>query len=273
MTVESPLFADLRQSPAERDRDADPLSDYARNTEPNALARRLRTVTRLSAKDRDCLDWLCASTRRFRPGDRLMQQGETTQDVFVMLSGWAQRHKTLPDGQRQVFAYLLPGDLSDMHAPTLGLADHGITAMTDAEVAIVPRDKMLATIERHPAIAKAFIWAMVVEKSILRDWLLNVSRREAYERIAHLFCELHARLDLVGLVDGDSFALPVTQEQLGESTAMSTVHVNRVLRRLRGDRLIEIGKRRLRILDLERLRDCAKFDNSYLDFANEGWSG
>ena len=117
-------------------------------------------------------------------------------------------------------------------------------------------------------IGSALLWGTLVDEAILREWLVNVGSRSAVERLAHLFCELLVRLRAVDRTEGDSFELPVTQAELGDTTGLSNVHVNRSLQELRRQGLIELKGRRLTILNLPRLRAVAEFRSNYLHLGN-----
>jgi CRP-like cAMP-binding protein len=73
---------------------------------------------------------------------------------------------------------------------------------------------------------------------MLREWIVNVSRRSAEQAVGHLFCELLARLEAVGLRVADGFEFPVTQSELADTVGLSAVHVNRVIQELRARKLI-----------------------------------
>jgi CRP-like cAMP-binding protein len=113
-------------------------------------------------------------------------------------------------------------------------------------------------------LTKALWWATLVDEGVLREWILNVGRRDAYERIAHLLCEMHARMKMVGLVEDGRLALPLTQQELADTTGLTAVHVNRTLQRLRKENLIEMSKGMLTILDVDGLREAAGFTGNYL---------
>jgi CRP-like cAMP-binding protein len=181
-----------------------------------------------------------------------------------MVEGWAARAEILKDGGRQITAILLPGDFCDLHVTILGEMDHDIVALTDARVAYVPHKAMEELPAMRPELGRALWWATLVDEAVLRSWISNIGRRDAYQRLAHLFCELHARLKLVGLVEGDRFDLPMTQEVLADAQGLTPVHVNRTLQALRGEGLIELSERMLTILDVARLHKAAGFDPSYL---------
>jgi CRP-like cAMP-binding protein len=180
------------------------------------------------------------------------------------MEGWAARYKVVPDGSRQITAILVPGDFCDLHITILGEMDHGITALTRVKVALVPHLVMENLPVDRPQLGRALWWATLVDEATLRAWIVNLGRRDAAERVAHLFCELHARLKLVGLADEDDFSLPLTQEILADALGLTPVHINRVLQRLRSQDLIELEGGELRILNLPHLRKLAGFDPTYL---------
>jgi CRP-like cAMP-binding protein len=160
-------------------------------------------------------------------------------------------------------AYLLPGDFCDLYVFILKAMDHGIATLSRCKVVAIPRHRTLELTER-PAIARAFWWAALVDEATLREWLVNIGRRSAEHRVAHLLCELLLRLRVVGLANGDRFELPLTQGALADTMGLSEVHMNRVLQSLRSAGLITLGNRTLVILDVERLMALSDFNPNYL---------
>ena len=185
--------------------------------------------------------------------------------MFLLLEGWAFRYKHLADGSRQIMAYLLPGDLCDIRIFMFEEMDHSIGLLSDAKVVKIPCTEMLELLDRYPRIERALLWATLVDEATLREWLLNIGQRNALQRLSHLFCELCVRLKVVKLVDSsETFALPLTQAELADTTGMTAVHVNRSLQRLRNDGLIVARDGKLTILDFERLAEIAGFNPTYL---------
>lgn len=229
-----------------------------------SLVAKLATVAELREADVEKLIALCDDIRVVPAKRDILTEGERPDHVHVILDGWAARYKMLPDGARQIVAFLIPGDFCDLHVATLGHMDHGIAALTNCRVAYIPSAELDVLTAGHNGLTKALWWATLVDEGVLREWILNVGRRGAFERIAHLLCELHARMQMVGLVDKDRFALPLTQEQLADATGLTAVHVNRTLQRLRKDGLIEIGSGSLLIPNVRALREVAGFTGNYL---------
>jgi len=231
----------------------------------NALTRKLARLAPLGDADRLALEGLEHSAEWIAPGARIMAEGEPPTAIRPLLEGIACGHKDFRDGRRQIIALLLPGDICGGHGRLRAPMDHGVRALTRARVASIPADGFAAILERHPAIAEALHKAALVDQAILRAWIVNLGQRDAHERMAHLFCELAHRMEAGGLQRDDSgFRLPLTQQELGSALGLTSVHVNRVVKRLRTETLIDLDHGVLRIHDLPRLEVLADFDPAYL---------
>jgi CRP-like cAMP-binding protein len=235
----------------------------------NVLARKLSGFAELSAEDHARLDQLCARTFEVPAGDNLITEGDRPSNVFLLLEGWGYRYKLLEDGRRQIVAFLIPGDLCDIHIFILKRMDHSIGILCDAKVAALPKEAIIELMEQSPALNRALWWATLVDEAVLREWLVNAGQRDAYHRVAHLFCEMSVRMQRVGLAGGPSFHVPLTQEELGDTMGLTPVHVNRTLKRMRSEGLITLRGKQLEIHDVGRLMEIAGFNPNYLHLAGE----
>lgn len=229
-----------------------------------ALFRRLSTLADLDSDDRSRIAELCKNIRNVPRKSHITKEGDRPEYVHVMLSGWAARYKTLRDGSRQIVDFVIPGDFCDLHVALLSAMDHGMVALTPCTVARIGEDEIAKLTSENNRIVRAMWWSTLVDQGILREWVLNVGRRDAYERLSHLLCELHFRMKRAGLVHDDQLALPLTQEELADATGLTSVHVNRTLQRLRSEKLIEIGGGKLTLLDASALQEAAGFNPAYL---------
>lgn len=230
------------------------------------LARKLVCLAGLDDHHARLVDRLIpGQTLRVRKGADIIGDGETPRHVHLVLSGLACRYKLLADGRRQITAYLIPGDLCDLHVFILSRMDHAIMALAATEVVRVPRESVEELLS-YPAIATALFKCTLVDEAVLRQWIVNTGRRGAREAIAHLFCELHLRMQAVGLASGGDVDLPVTQSELGDTVGLTPVHVNRSLQDMRERGLISMQGGHLTILDMAGLRALAGFEHDYLHF-------
>lgn len=237
----------------------------------NALTRHIEVFTRLSQDDRTLLDRLARRTIREVAARRdIIREGDAPRSVLLVLEGWACRYKTLPDGRRQIVAFFVPGDFCDPHIYMLREMDHSIASITPLRLAEIARDDFEKLIAEHPSMVQALWWDELVTLAIQREWTLNLGQRTAFERIAHLLCELHVRLHSVGQTNGNSMAFPLTQVDLADATGLTAVHVNRTLQELRKSGLIELQSKTLTIPNMDALKDAAMFNDNYLHLEREG---
>ena len=231
---------------------------------PNALIRKLDGFVDLSDEEKGALAHICTDICDVRAGTDLIREGDRPDKVFILIEGWAFRYKILADGKRQILAFLIPGDLCDIHVFILARMDHGIATLGPARIATVSPQRLLEVMNRYRNIERALWWATLVDEAVLREWLVNMGQRDAYHRIAHLFCELWLRMQAVGLTSNGSISLPITQNELGDAMGLTPVHVNRTLQKLRGEGLITLDARQLTIPDPERLAAISGFEPNYL---------
>lgn len=232
----------------------------------NVLTRKLEVFAPLPEADRALLDEVISHSSQVGPREDLIREGEVPDDVHLILDGFACRYKILNDGTRQIMAYLIPGDFCDLHVFILRAMDHSIGTLSRCKVVDIPRRRVLQMTER-PSIARALWWATLVDEATLREWLVNIGGRPAEQRVGHLLCELLLRLRAVGMADDDGYELPITQAELADTMGLSTVHANRVLQRLRAEKLITLSGRKLVILDLPKLWAFSGFNPNYLHLA------
>ena len=201
---------------------------------------------------------------RAGPGEDLIAEGDPIDSVRVVLSGWLFRHKTLEDGRRQIVNFILPGETCDAYAYLLSTIDHSITTATPVAYAEIKRARFEKLMASERTLAEAFMCEMLLSKAILREWVVNLGRRSALEKVAHLLCEIYERLRPVGLVDGNSCSFPITQMDMADATGLSVVHLNRTIQELRGSGLIVLRERVLTITDLDALKSVALYSPNHL---------
>jgi CRP-like cAMP-binding protein len=232
--------------------------------EENPLVRKLEGYAPLSEEDKRVIRDLSAErVVKVRARHDIIRDGAATDYIHLILDGWAARYKVLPDGTRQITAFLIPGDFCDLHVTILSTMDHGIVALTPCTVANLDSAKLDRITSERSMLTKALWWMTLVDEAVLRQWIVN-ARRQAIAAVAHLICELHIRLKSVGLAQGPRIELPLTQEVLADATGMTPVHMNRTLQTLREHGLIELKHGSLRIPDVAALATVGGFDDSYL---------
>jgi CRP-like cAMP-binding protein len=213
------------------------------------------------------ISFLCDLHGSRRQIDRhrdIIAQGRPYRNVLILCSGFVWRYKILPDGKRQLLSFGLPGDLIGFPASFFENAVNATASLTDVVVATVPFAAFYDLFARFPRVAIALYWMAAREAAIYGEHIVDIGRRSAYERLAHLILELLMRLRSVGLADEMSYVLPLTQELIADVLGLSGPHVSRMLRSMREEGLVTIDDHRLTVVDLESLTQLAGFEGDYL---------
>lgn len=225
---------------------------------------KLRYFDKVSDEEEKALIAACSGSRRIAAREIFVHAKVPQTTSNLLVRGIVARHMTLEDGSRQIVAIHVPGDFVDLHSFLLNAVEHDIEALTPVTIALFPHERLSLITETHPHLTRLLWMGTLIDASIHREWVLNVGRRRARPRIAHLLCELQVRLSIVGQATSAGFALPLTQADIGDACGLTPVHVNRVLRSLREAGIATIKAGEVRIHDLARLKQDAEFDPYYL---------
>lgn len=224
---------------------------------------RLMARSILTADEQQAVLSLPARPITVRAKQDFVHEGEDNAHCSLIASGLVGRFRQLRSGTRQITAFHIPGDMADLSSIVRPVGIGGLHALTEVTVLRVPHEAIRSVAARYPAVAEAFWRDCMLDAAILMQWVVNVGRRDARARLAHLFCEMSIRYGIDrGMLTAYDF--PVTQEQLGEAVALTAVHVNRSLKALREEKLISIGSGRVIIHDWDQLTKLGAFDSGYL---------
>ncbi len=232
--------------------------------EHNPLIRKLDSIFTLTDDERQALENLPMQVVVIKEGQDIVREGDRPSRSCVLLSGFTCTYKITGNGKRQIVGFSIAGDVPDLQSLHLDVLDNSIGTLTSCRVGFITHEALRDLCVRYPRITAAFWRETLIDAAIFREWVMNVGQREAYERMAHLFCELLVRLRAVGLADDHGCDLPITQGEFADAIGVTTVHVNRVLQEMRANGLIELSGDRLNIPDWETLRRVGDFDPTYL---------
>jgi CRP-like cAMP-binding protein len=230
----------------------------------NPLIRKLESVFTLIDDERQALETLPMQVAVLKERQDIVREGDRPSRACLVLSGFACVYKMTAHGKRQIVSFTIAGDIPDLQSLHLKVLDNSVSTISQCRVGFIQHEALHDICARYPRLAAAFWRETLIDASIFREWVLNVGRREAYTRMAHVLCELLTRLRAVGLVEDHACDLPITQGEFADAIGVSTVHVNRVLQQLRADGLIELKGDRLTVYDWDKLKEAGEFDPTYL---------
>lgn len=222
----------------------------------------------LAPEERVAVEALVGPMKTLPSDTELVTDGEAAPDCHVLMEGQAFRHKTLPDGRRQIVFFHVPGDILDLQLAGMPV-DYSVSTLAMCRVAPIARGRLADLIALRPRLGQAFWRLSLLEAAIQREWMFGMGRRTAYARVAHLLCEVYARMQRADLVQNNRCRFPITQNHLADAAGLSGVHTNRVLQALRANGLIELRSRELIVRDWAGLVAAGEFDAAYLQGAAE----
>lgn len=231
------------------------------------LLRKLKALHTLSEQEEAAMIAAISRTREVRRGDDIIPDGSEPKHSTVIVEGTACRYKQFDDGRRQILSFQYPGDITDLYSYVLKKLDHGVGALTNCKVSHIPHESIQALCATYPNLAYALWRDTLVDTSKLHASIASLGVRSSKERLAHFLAEQHLRMAAVGLIElGKPAHFGITQSDLADATGLSLVHVNKTLRKLKDDGLVNWTRNQLVVLDWEGLKKAAMFDASYLHF-------
>ena len=244
-------------------------SPYNANLTAQPLVAKLESIFPLADDEKAALLNLPIQVMDLRVDQDIVREGDSPSRCCLVLEGMACTYKMTGEGKRQIMAFQIAGDMPDLQSLHLEVLDNSVATISPCRVGFIQHEALRDLCNRYPRITAAFWRETLIDASIFREWIMNIGRREARGRMAHVLCEMVVRSRAVGLARDHSCDLPLTQTELGDALGISTVHVNRCLQELRGARLIRWSGTLLTVVDWEALKQVADFDPTYLHLERE----
>ena len=235
----------------------------------NPLIHKLESVFTLTDDERQVLETLPMQVTVIKDDQDIVREGDRPTRSCLILSGFACTYKVTAGGKRQIVAFTMAGDIPDLQSLHLKVLDISIATISPCRVGFITHEALREICARYPRLAAAFWRETLIDAAIFREWVTNVGQREAYQRMAHVFCELLVRLRAVGLAEDHVCDLPITQGEFADAIGVSNVHVNRVLQQLRADGLIETRGTQVKVPDWDKLKQAGEFDPTYLHLESD----
>lgn len=241
----------------------------SRHSHDNPLIRKIESVFTLTDDERQALETLPMQVVIIKDDQDIVRMGDRPSRCCLLLSGFACTYKVTAGGKRQIVSFSIAGDIPDLQSLHLKTLDTSVATISTCRVGFVTHEALRDICTRYPRIGAALWRETLIDAAIFREWVMNVGQREAYNRMAHVLCEMLVRLRAVGLAEDHACDLPITQSEFADALGVTTVHVNRVLQQMRADGLIETKGTHVKVPDWDRLKQVGEFDPTYLHLEQE----
>ena len=215
----------------------------------SALTSRLQTYLDLTPEERDALDWAERRERRVPAGTVLLEEGGPVESLYVVQQGWFHASTRLANGGRQIQRFHYAGDLMGTSSIAWAWGANTLTAVSDCVVSELSKVNLGRIFKAEPRLGGLLFAMGAAENVALSDRLTSIGRTGALERLTTLLLDIIARLRVTAGGVVDSFELPLTQADIGDAVGLTKVHVNRTIREMERQGLIERAGRRIRIID------------------------
>ena len=233
-----------------------------------SIVRKLSSISDLQQDELAAIEGLPIQASEIRADQDVVRDGDRPSRCCLLLEGYACTYQVTGEGKRQIMAFHIAGDIPDLQSLHLRVLDVSISTLTPCKVGFVQHETLRDLCLRFPRIGSALWRETLIDAAIFRAWIANVGRRDGFSRAAHILCEMVVRLRAVGLAQGVTCELPITQTELADALGLTPVHVNRVLQDLRAARLITLKGGVLTVLDWDGLKQAGDFDATYLHLTN-----
>ncbi|AQR74136.1 transcriptional regulator [Sphingomonas sp. LM7] len=218
----------------------------------------------LTGGESAALEKLEERQRHVRRGAVLLRENEACTELFILRKGLMMSYVLLDDGSRQILRFLFPGDMLGISSAIYKEAPETLAALSDCVVSPFDRTALSEIMSQHPRLSALILVYCQIERVALTDRLAALGRTSAKARVAALLLELRNRLRATDKTIANVFALGLTQEEVGDATGLTAVHVNRMLRQLEEDGLIAREGGRVTLRDERALIGAANFVNRYV---------
>lgn len=233
------------------------------------LYARLAARDELSVEERQALRSIAGPPRVIPAGGDMVVEGTRATRSTLVTDGYCTRYRLMENGERQITAIHVPGDFVDLHSFLLKVMDHSVGALSTCTIITFDHTDLEKISRQYPHLTRLLWLSTLLDAAINREWIVGLGRLSAFARLAHLICELHVRLKVIGQAEDSGFVMPITQVELADALGISSVHVNRVLQEMRDQQLVIWKGARIDIVDWEKLSRAAEFDPRYLHLERE----
>ncbi|WP_110692722.1 Crp/Fnr family transcriptional regulator [Salinicola halophyticus] len=219
----------------------------------------------LSKNDETLLADLEQSPTEVAADQILWQEGDSAREFCTLSRGWAYSFRHMEDGSRQILEIYLPGDIIGLREFAFKERLTGVAMLEDGVVCHFPHRRLINVFRESLTLSTIFFAISSHQQALLTERLVNLARRSARQRLAHLIYEMYVRLDRTKARQGNSIRLPLSQQHLGDALGLSSVHVSRTLTAFREEGLLLRSRQRIELPDPGALAREAEFGDAYLN--------
>lgn len=233
------------------------------NSYESCLISRLSRYVDLNGAEKGFLAEVEKDERRRTKNSHVFNVGDQTDGIVVLKSGWAVVRADAPDGNSQILRIYLPGEVMGLAEIASLRADHRIVMQTDGVVCPFPRSGLTALLTDYPRLTALLMAVGSLDQIALRYHAAALSAMDATGRLKFFLLQLRSRLEVANVGLGNRFPVPLSQSEIGQAIGLTSIYVNKLLRRFVQAGEIEIDRPHIRLLEWERWEKEIDFVNPF----------
>jgi CRP-like cAMP-binding protein len=235
------------------------------------MAQKFQHFVDLNDEERKLIEQLEEREEHYKQGERIRRQGDISDDLFILKSGWIFSSYSLDQNVRSIFDVHLHGDVIGLSELSFQHALYDMTALTEVTICPFPKSNLHKIFQKSDKLNRTFFAIVSREQSMLYERIVSLGRRTALEKVAHFLIEISVRLNQLDIDTSGSFKFPIKQEHVADLLGLSAIHVNRSMNELKRHGYIEYDRTSLKLLDKDRLFSLAGFNQQFLEKPSSDW--
>ncbi len=200
----------------------------------------------------------------YRAGEYLINERDSSHYSLCINSGYLILGAHLENGSRQIFKIIFPGE-------SVGFVNNSsdysyfVQAVTDVDVCVINDMSVKKLLEHHHDVAIRLVEILNDNSNTYQQYLLGIGRKTAQEALAYLIMDLSTRLEKENsnhcTAKNELNFFPLNQEDMADVLGLTKVHVSRVISKLKKEKLIECGHKKLKVLNKEKLSEIGVYSS------------
>lgn len=229
----------------------------------SCFVKRLSHYLLLTPAERFALAHLELAPEWLRAGEVLFEEDEPSDFLALVKSGWLTSSALLAQGQRQILRVHVDGEMVNVSSIAFDRSVCTVIASSNSEICRFPRRALATLFEDHPRLAALFFSLGMMEAADLCDRLKAVGRTNGKARLAQFFLSVLSRGRVAGNAGERMISLPLTQTDLADAVGLTNIQVNRLLRELSEDGLIQRDRGAVTVMDEIAMGHLAQFTDRF----------
>ncbi len=206
---------------------------------------------KITKEEYDILSYI-KNCNKYDKGEVIYHEGSRITGVYCLDSGIVKHYKTGNDGKEQIIRFSKAGDIFGYRS-VLSNETACTTAkvVEESSVCFIPATHFLKLIKENSDFALSLMQLSCKELGDANKYILDIAQKNVRERLAEILLLLH---DNFGTNSDGDLNIFLTREELAGLVGTATESVIRLLSEFKKDKIIQLNKRKIKILNIKELR-------------------